>query len=356
MFPLFASLPYFIFFFLFTILLFFKNIKNTQQWLNIIFLSMVLILFFYKGEYSDWRTYISYANSCNCLGCTYFEFGYDFLTFIAFQTIGFYLIPIVSLSLQYIALTKFKRLVQTKIQYVILIFSIFLVFLPLYYGALRQSISFSLILLGYIYFYQNKYFIAVLISFIAISFHLSAIIIIFFYLLYYLFFKLLNTNKFIIFTILSYFIGIYLMNMIFDYIKIIESFNLGMLNTGIDSTGLKAYLLPIERIIILIMSFYLLIKTNYQDKFFHNVILFGIIGAIFYLVVYKFSLNTAGRTVAFFRMADIYIIYYFFKNILQKNTISIFLNETINNIGILSIIFYTLLKYYFTIISVGFFR
>jgi len=353
-FPVAASIPY-VFYILFLIIVSgFKKFKSKAQIFFLLFINSFIVFISYQGEYSDWRTYKSYAETCTHIGCTYFEPFYDILTFIASQTTGFYLIPFVSLVLIFINFSILKKYTNNNTEYFILTLSIFLVFLPLYYGALRQSISFSFLLISFFYFFEKRYIKSFLIAIIALGFHLSALVISSVFLIYFFVWKISKKNyKFFIFLLfLSYLSGVFLMQIFANEMAMIDSFNPGNRNAIVDTT--KSVLLPIERIFILIMSLYLLYYFK-DKKLFLYMCLSSITGALFYLVVYKFSLNTAGRVVAFYRLSDLFIIYYFFKIIFAKNKYAIN-TSNINGIAVLSIASYSLIKFYFTIVSVGFFR
>lgn len=354
MFPLAASIPYILYFIFLVTVLQYKRFRSKKQILFLLFLSSLLVFIFYHGEYSDWRTYKSYVESCTCTGCTYFEPFYDFITFLASQTIGFELIPFFSLFLIFINFYLLKKYVTNNTEYFVLTLSIFLVFLPLYYGALRQSISFSFLIFSFLCFYDKKYIKSFLLTVIAIGFHLSAIVISLTFLIYFLIWKISKNNYkfFVLLLISSYFIGIYLMQLFVNEMALIDSFNSGTQNATIN--GLKSLLLPAERLVVLLMGLYVLYFFK-NNRLFIYISLLSIAGALFYLVVYKFSLNTAGRVVAFYRLADLFIIYYFFKILFNKNKKIIDTNN-INSISIVFTIFYSIIKYYFTIVSVGFFR
>jgi magnesium-transporting ATPase (P-type) len=158
MFPIAASIPYLFYFFFLLILTGYKKIKSRNQILFLLLLIAIVVFISYNGEYSDWRAYKAYTDNCRCIECTYFEPLFDLLTYVASQTIGFKLIPLVSFIMLFIVFIKINKFANNNLQYFILTLSIFLIFLPLYYGALRQSISFSFVLLSLLYFYDAKYF------------------------------------------------------------------------------------------------------------------------------------------------------------------------------------------------------
>ena len=353
-FPIAASIPYILYFLFLIIVSGSKKFQSESQIFLLLLATSLLVFLSYHGEYSDWRTYKSYAETCTSIGCTYFEPFYDFITFVASQTVGFYLIPFISLVLIFMNFNLIKKYTKNNTEYFILTLSIFLVFLPLYYGALRQSRSFSFLLISFFYFFDKKYVKSLLFVIVAIGFHLSAIVISLVFIIYFYIWKISKENykNFIFLLLVSYLSGIYLMQIFANEMAMIDSFNPGTLNATVDTT--KSLLLPVERIIILIMGLYILYYFK-EDKLFLYVSLFSITGALFYLIVYQYSLNTAGRVVAFYRFADVFIIYYFFKTLFSRNKYPINTNN-INGIAIFSILLYSLIKYYFTIVSVGFFQ
>jgi len=83
--------------------------------------------------------------------------------------------------------------------------------------------------------------------------------------------------------------------------------------------------------------------------------LLSLSGSIFYLIMFPFSLVAAGRTVAFYRLADVFVVYYFFKYLFNYRHINLE-NRSINLLSLLIVLIYSVIKYYFTIVAVGFFR
>jgi len=351
--PFVASIPYFFYFYFLVILIFFKRIKSKNQMLFLLFVVFLIVFIFYNGNYSDWRTYRRFVETCTCIGCTYFEPLYDLLTYISSQTVGFRLIPFVSLLLLFYFFVKLKKYILDSNIYFLLVVSITLIYLPLYYGALRQSIAFSILLFSLLSLQDKKYITSFMLLLISIGFHLSSIVIYFLVIIYFILWKISNKKFFLfIFLILgSFIIGLFILKQLTPYLSIIDSFNPGFRNA--TPNPLKLILLPLERLTILIFALYVLFY-NKNNIIIEYLSIISIIGAVFYLVMYKFSLNTAGRVVAFFRLADIFIIYYFFKILLTKN--KEYITSKFNNVAIIIVILYSLIKYYFTVVSVGFFR
>lgn len=355
MFPIAASIPYFICFYFISLLLIapYRKFKSKNQFLFLLFLASLIVFMSYKGEHSDWRTYREFVEICNGIGCTYFEPLYDLLTFIASKTVGFSLIPIFSLLLLFSVFLKLKEHVNNKSQYFVVVLSIFLAYLPLYYGALRQSIAFSFLLLGLLYFMRKKYFEGLLLAVISTGFHLSSIVILFVFIVYFFLWKISSScfKFFLLLVAISYFGGLFLMSLLVSELAKMARFNVGTLGAVVDNT--KSLVVPIERLIVLGMGLHVLYYFR-NSKLFSFLSILSISGAIFYLIVYSYSLNTAGRVVAFFRLADVFTIYYFFKIALSRDRSNIN-TEKINKIALLGILTYSLIKYYFTIVSVGFF-
>lgn len=351
-FPYMASLPYIISFILLTGVLFINNIKSKYNVLYFLVIILFMVLIGYKGEFSDWKAYREWTDACSCLGCTYFEPAYDLLTYIASQTLGFELIPIVSICIYITIIFKLSRYLSRN-DYFIAVFSITVVYLPLYFGAIRQSIAFSLLLFAFLNFYDKKLIKGFIFALLASLFHYSSIMIIFLFLIFTGLYQMSkNIVIFIIVTVLGsamLYVGLlYLFEYVGDYIYLISNDDL---NAG-ENRGLKNILLPLERVIILIMSFYILTKDN--SRYLKYMVLFAISGALFYLIMNSFSANTAGRIVAFFRLADCFVIYYFFKIILVRNERQI--STKLNNLAILIVLMYSIIKYYFTILGVDFYR
>jgi len=353
--PFAASIPYFFYFYFLAILIFFKKIKSKNQILFLLFIVFLIVFIFYEGNYSDWRTYRAFVKTCTCIGCTYFEPLYDLLTYVSSQTIGFKLIPLVSLFLLFYFFVILKKYVLNSNMYVILILSISMAYLPLYYGALRQSIAFSILLFSLLSLQNKTYFTSFILFLLATGFHLSSIVIYFLVIVYFTLWKISNKNffKFIFLIITSFILGFFILKQLMPYLSVIDSFNPGFKNA--TPNPLKLILLPLERFMILIFAFYTLFY-NKNNRIIEYLSIISIIGSIFYLVMYKFSLNTAGRVVVFFRLADIFVIYYFIKIFVQKRYFELNYKETLNNIALFCILIYSIVKFYFTIISVGFFR
>ncbi|MBD3842267.1 MAG: EpsG family protein [Campylobacterales bacterium] len=353
MFPFEASFPYIFTLFFFLVLSFYKKIKSKNDIDFIVFFNLVIVFYLYQGEFSDWRTYRDFVNSCPSIGCTYFEPLYDFLTYFASITIGFDLIKIFSLVLIFYALKNIKKLNLSNVEYFIAIFSIFLVFLPLYYGAVRQSISFSFLLISFTSFFLGKKYIASFWLLGAIGFHFSALVIAPALLGMVIFWKLSNRKllKFCIILLSAAAALSLLMSYFSDYMALIDSFNPGTRNAVYDPV--KTTIILIERALIIMMCLTVLYYFSGSRK----IVFFSLIsltGAIFYIVVFKFSLNTAGRVTAFFRLADIFVVYYAIRLFLSGFRPLIL--DRINVVALISTGFFILIKFYFTIVSVGFFR
>jgi hypothetical protein len=351
-FPIAASIPYFAYFIFMLFTIPFSYFKSKRQIFVLLVIILCIVSVTYKGEFSDWRTYRAFVESCQCIKCTYFEPGYDLLTFIASKSIGFYLIPVFSLLLFCISIQKLSSYLSANDFFIVTV-SLLFAFLPLYFGALRQSIAFSILLLSFYNLYDKKYIKTLFLSIIALLFHSSSIIIFLFFIIYHQIFQH-TKNKFKYFILIILFsipILFFLTSLFFEKLSLIDNFNPGTQNAVVDNT--KLLLLPLERIIIALMALRLLYYYKYK-KFYVYMCLFSLCGGIFYVIMYSYSLNTAGRVVAFYRLADLFIIYHFIKILLTKKPIKE-ISDKLNNIAILGIVLYSIVKFYFTIYKVGFF-
>jgi len=357
-FPVAAAAPYFLYFSLILLLAIYgqkRKIQSKDQTIFFITSSLIMVLFTYKGEYSDWRTYRRFVSICDAPGCTYFESFYDFITYISAQTFGFYLIPSLLVFLFTLLLISHKKVIKENSIFLVVSLSITFAFLALYYGALRQAFSFIFLLFALIYFTRKKYLASASLSIVATGFHLSSAVIIFVSSAYYLTWRITRHRAYMLMAALftSYVVGILVLREVSSYLAVIDSFNPGMQNAT-DPGILRQSLLVLERLALLSMSFSI-IGLPSLGEYLKLFTLLSLSGSIFYLMMFPFSLITAGRTVAFYRLADIFVVYYFFRYLFNYRRINLE-NRSINLLSLLIVLIYSVIKYYFTIVAVGFFR
>jgi hypothetical protein len=315
---------------------------------NIYFYAISLVFFIefflYNGLNSDWRFYKEYVASCGGVGCTYFEPAYDYLTYISSISFGFYFIPFLSILIFLAVLYRYRGLFENSNIYLFFIVSVSVAFLPLYFGALRQSISFSILLFSIVFLLREKIIIFLFLSLLSFLFHYSSIIVALF--LYLVFYSVKFSFPFHYVAIALY----VCINLFFyafsEYLVVFDSFNLGEASTSEDFTGLKAYILPLERIFFVLSPIYLSLKyRNIYLRFFFMV---SMVGAVLYLATYPYSLITAGRLGIFFRLSDVLVLFFLALTLFNLKRFNFVISALI-------VVSYILVKFYFTIYSVGFF-
>ena len=352
---------YWIFFSL--IFLFYKNIKNYTFTLILLIISFFILLLSYKGLHSDWVSYRSYYNKAVAIGRTYFEKGFDFLLYIANKIGTFEVIPIFAiLSFFLLFLVIWNERIFGKNNYYILVFSFYCSFLPLYFGAIRQAIASNFLFIFFVLFYKKKYLRCLFFLILAYLFHKSSILICAIFIafnIYSFMTRRFNYKKYIFFTLLV----VVTMYVVFKatisnlFVALDMAYRLGDAD-NFTSNPIKDLFILAERLIFIIFSF-ILIKYETKSLNFNIRLFLG--GNFFYCIFYSLARNLAGRTLAFYRYLDIYIMYEALRIIiprflvLTKRKIVIKKDSSLNNVSLLFCIFYSLIKYYVTVASSGVF-
>lgn len=355
MFPIAASLPFITISYI--LILFslarINVLKNHKAVILFTILVLVVTYLFYEGRYSDWRSYRAFVEACDGFRCTYFEPSYDSLTFLAKRTIGFPLIQLVSLFGFLFSINHLKKILSPSL---LLIFSAsaLVIYLPLYFGALRQSISFSILLVAIVQHLRGNWFSGLLCCLLASSFHFSSAPI---YLYGISFVELgkvgIARQRFgMIFVAVIFFLIYGAIWLSYPSIAKFDSFNPGTQAANYDS--LKLSIIILERLIMVAISLYVL-KRCQIDRITTGLILLTLAGAIFYISMFSFSLNTAGRVTAFFRISDLFVIYLAIKMATSRKRQLRDINR-LSDVAIIGILPFMAVKFYFTIYSVGFFR
>jgi hypothetical protein len=356
-FPIIPAIPYVIFLCILAILSMYRSIKDDALTLFFIGLSCILILFLYKGKISDWATYKGYVESASRIRSTYFEIGFDFLCFLAHYSIGFYLIPLVSVVLFIATIFTYRKTFSDFPNlFFFFAFSILCAYLPLLYGALRQSIAFSFLLAFFYCWTEKKKLTAILFIAAGCLFHNSTILILAIFVMYSLLAAIVKKKRVLIIVstlgcVVIYFIFKKVLGNLFTIINYGE-------NVVEESRGLKNVLLIAERLVFLMMSYSLLFNEDIGKKY-RPFILASIAGSLFYITMAPIALNFAGRTMAFYRIMDIFILFIFTERIANE----LFLRKSgdllvRNGVGFIPIFIcavYTVIKFYFTVVSTGIF-
>jgi hypothetical protein len=326
-------------------------------------LSVSVVVAFYHGTNSDWQTYREFVEGCGSLGCTYFEPGFDLLTFISAETFGFATIKIILiLSL---AISIWLVVLRTTSSFVIIIavVSITIASLPLMLGAIRQSLTLPLVLFSAFLLEQHRYRLALLSFAIAGTLHYSALVIAFYYGLVWF---LLNP-KWRSPHVLSSFLRVSVLILVgyaFLYLVFNSSIGefypllsrIGQSGEGTDyiDTGgpIRNLMILGERLSFGIASVFLLGKQRHSlsptERIF---LLMYIAGTAFFISTFIFDRTIAGRTLATFRLADVLVVvivanYFFGAHRSRIATLSALV------FGVLFVV----TKSYMTLASVGFFN
>ena len=345
------------------ILLFYKGIKDYSFSFFLLILSSFVLLSTYQGLHSDWVSYREFYSKATKLGMTYFEKGFDYLLYVANKIGSFEIVPIFTLLtfiLLFIEIYKYTEI--SKNQFFILLVSFYFSFLPLYFGALRQACSSNFIYICLFLYRRKKYVRSGISALLSFLFHHSAILIfaiIFTYFIYCLLLRKKSKKKFIFYTLLVV-VGMYLVFKVTVeslFVALDMVYRLGNAD-NFTSNPIKDLFILAERFVFIYFCFYLMQRKRNFNDFIINLSLGG---NFFYCIFYSLARNLSGRTLAFFRYLDIYIMYEALITLVPKilyltNKKSVSSNNrNISNISLLLCIFYSLIKYYVTVASSGVF-
>ncbi|MBQ3688595.1 MAG: EpsG family protein [Bacteroidales bacterium] len=327
-----------------------------------------VLYFTYNGSHleCDWNVYRFFWSIADELGNSYFEKGFDFLLVLA-NKIGSFEI-VIAFTIFTFGLLIFdikKYLLVNDLDFFIIVMSLFMGFLPLYFGALRQTISSSLIFISLIFILQDKYKIGLIYAIISILFHKSAILQYMIVLVAYFMFKMITKKDlkqlFIILTfgiIAAYLLVAYFIDDIF--IQMNMAHRLG--NTdNVTSNETKDVFILAERLFFVLMCLVVLSKVRNKKSLKAKLALLDISGCIFYILTYSYARNVAGRTLAFYRYLDFYLLYegmcvclpYLMNSmtgIRYTSPVSVRIEK--NSLALTISIFYACIKYYVTVWSI----
>lgn len=316
----------------------------------------------YQGINSDWQTYRDFVERCDGLRCTYFEPGYDLLTFVSAETIGFVLFKLLLILCFVGSVAVAARGASSPYVVILAVASIAVATLPLMLGAIRQALTLPLLLWAAFLLQHYRYRTALLAVVVAGSLHYSALVASFWYgILWYVLARkhkppplrtaVLFTGALIFIT--YNFLFLLLNSGLGDTISLVA--RIGETGAGTDfvTTGGLGRDLAIlaERLPFAVMALVLLIRNipslSTTERVF---LLMHVAGTAFFVATFAFDRNIAGRTMATFRLADVLVI---------VATISCALNRRMRRLSIPFALFvallFVVLKSYMTMATVGFF-
>ena len=325
-------------------------------------IGVVTLIAVYQGINSDWQTYREFVELCDELRCTYFEPGYDLLTFVSAGTIGFALLKLLLVLCFVGSVAVAVRGTSSPYVVILAVASIAVATLPLMLGAIRQALTLPLLLWAAFLLQHHRYRPALLAVIVAGSLHYSALVASLWYgILWYVLarnHKSPPLSTAVLFTGTIVFITytfLYLLSIsgLGDTISLVA--RIGETGAGTDfvTTGGLGRDLAIlaERLPFAIMALVLLIRNMPSLSTTERVfLLMHVAGTAFFVATFAFDRNIAGRTMATFRLADVLVI---------VATISSLINRPLRKlsmpIALLVALLFVVSKSYMTMATVGFF-
>jgi hypothetical protein len=314
----------------------------------------------YEGTNSDWRTYREFVELCDDLRCTYFEPGYNLLTFVSSQTIGFTLIKLLLILCFVASIAVAARAESSPFLLTLVVASLAIATLPLMLGAIRQALTLPLLLWAAFLMQKHRHPTALLAVVAAASLHYSALFVGFWYYIFWYFLarkpKQPPLSTAVLFTIslclITYTFLYQLTNSalgdtIWLVARVGETANDRVTEGGLgrDLTILSERLLFTTLALVLYIR-HMALLSNTERVF----LLMHVAGTAFFVATFFLDRNIAGRTMATFRMADVLVIVI---------TIASLINGRLRKLSMPIALFVALLfvvsKSYMTIATVGFF-
>lgn len=166
-------------FFLLVALLFSKYVIHRKFTMLLSVVGFSVLYFTYNGSHlaCDWNVYRFFWSVADEPGNSYFEKGFDFLLVLANKIGSFELVIAFTIFTFWLLIFDIKKYqLFNDLDFFIIVMSLFMGFLPLYFGALRQTISSSLIFISLIFILYGKYKTGLIYAIISILFHKSAIL------------------------------------------------------------------------------------------------------------------------------------------------------------------------------------
>lgn len=327
-----------------------------------VILSFIILITFYKGVNSDWQTYREFVGSCDRLGCTYFEPGFDLLTFLSAETFGFGLIKATILIFYIACLALVISDNEKPFVIIVVVASVSVAALPLMLGAVRQMLSLPLLLLAAIFWERQRYLGSLLAITAASALHYSGLVVGIWYGIFWFMLvrnmpsRIVSGLRVLLLILCTYAFFYMVTNTGLGEAYAIVA-RVGETGVGTDSlnTGglVRDILIFGERLPFAVIALMILTNQKYCEslsKIEQIFLLMYIAGTIFFISLYGFDRNIAGRTLATFRVADLSVIvttvFFLFNGSLRRSA-------TISALGIA--ILFLITKSYMTLITVGFF-
>lgn len=301
-----------------------QNARKTGHEATFIYLALIfgftILIFIYQGENSDWRTYRFYVDQCYELECTYFEPGYNLLTFIGAQTLGFEMIK-VALVLSYIgAIVVIVKGKAFPLVTIIAVVSISIAALPLMLGAIRQALTLPFLLWAACLLQQQRHRSALLAVVVASTLHYSAAVSALWYSMFWYILArksaplaLHRVALLALSLIVIAFLFLYLLSNsgLTDTMSLVARIGETGRDTDFITTGGLERDLAIfaERLPFSVAALFLLARHMHSlSKIERIFLLMYISGSAFFFSTFIFDRNIAGRTLATFRLADVLVI------------------------------------------------
>lgn len=266
---------------------------------------IILTVFFLGFSYNmggDWRAYkIFYEEilpklTINTFSTFRFEKGYIFLNYI-FNKLGINYELFQAIILMSCILLILKLLEKNSKNFYFAYVYIFneLLFTYSTEPILRQFIAITLIILSFKYIEERKFLKYLILVFLAIQFHKSAVIGIFFYFSNYLNFK--SKRKILITIILAFIFSLNIekiLNLVVKEIPALNSYLYYLVNEKYSSFVQRSLLGNLYLIITVCIYFFIIIYTNYEKKYliYLNLAIFGITFGIFsncFIILSRFN-------------------------------------------------------------------
>ena len=336
------------------------SIAHALTLLNV--LGVGILVTHYQGINTDWMTYREFVERCDALRCTYFEPGYDLLTFVSAETLGFALFKLL-LVLCFISSTIVTvRGTTSPYLVIVAVASITVATLPLMLGAIRQALTLPLLLWAAFLLQHHRYRIAMLAVVVAGSLHYSALVASFWYgVFWYVLARKPKPPRLRVAVLLTSF----LVFITYSFLYLLSNSGLGdtiSLVARIGETGAgtdyittgglgRDIAILAERLLFSMVALVLLTRQMSSLSTTERVfLLMHVAGTAFFIAMFAFDRNIAGRTMATFRLADVLVI---------VATIHSLFNGSLRKLLLPFALFVALLfvvsKSYVTIVTVGFF-
>lgn len=282
-----------------------KNLRFSAGLRNLLLLlSLVGFLNLYSGENSDWQVYktLLYLDRDSF----YFEPLFTSFFILARSFVNFQgILVLIFLPLLFV-FYKVDKLAVTPQEKSIIRLSLFIGFIPLYGGALRQTIAYEFLLILLLSPNVLKKLIFMLIAF---GNHYSALI-------YFPSSFMMSTKN------ISKSLGIIVLASV-NLILILKLTIIGEIATRgnfyiSSADSLKDYAIMAERIIMIISAIRLLRVKN-LNVFIQSALFFVIFSSLIFILGSEDYRNFSGRLLAYSRGFDVLVIYYITKTLFKQN-------------------------------------